>query len=162
MKIGLISDTHDNLPRIAQAVELFNQEKVGLVLHGGDFVSPFTILPFQKLGCKLIGVFGNVDGEKCYLKERFAQAGFEVVDEPHTVEIEGKRVALMHRDTLARSVAASGAFDLVVHGHTHEPEIREGTTLLVNPGECSGWLSGKSTVAIVDLETMKARIVPLP
>lgn len=32
MKLGIISDTHDNMPKIARAVELFNEEKVDLVL----------------------------------------------------------------------------------------------------------------------------------
>jgi len=35
MKIGIISDTHDNLPQIKKAVEIFNREKVELVLHAG-------------------------------------------------------------------------------------------------------------------------------
>ena len=33
MKLGIISDTHDNMPVIAKAVELFNDEKVDLVIH---------------------------------------------------------------------------------------------------------------------------------
>ncbi|HCL90984.1 MAG TPA: YfcE family phosphodiesterase, partial [Candidatus Atribacteria bacterium] len=49
MKIGIISDTHDNLPKIKKAVGIFNREKVELVLHAGDFVSPFTFLEFKNL-----------------------------------------------------------------------------------------------------------------
>jgi putative phosphoesterase len=161
MKVGVLSDTHDNLPRIRQAVTVFNRERVGLVLHAGDFVSPFTIVPLEELTCRLVGVFGNCDGDRCFLKERFAPAGFVVVDEPHTLLVEGKRIALMHHDKLAPATALSGEFDLVVHGHTHRPLIQEGRSLLVNPGECSGWLSGKSTVAIVDLEAMKAELIEL-
>jgi putative phosphoesterase len=49
--------------------------------------------------------------------------------------------------------------DIVVCGHTHEPRIdrREGR-LIVNPGECCGWLSGRCTVAIIDTRTMTADI----
>jgi putative phosphoesterase len=36
--IGIISDTHDNLPAIKRAVDLFNEKNVDLVLHAGDFV----------------------------------------------------------------------------------------------------------------------------
>ncbi|MCD6495052.1 metallophosphoesterase family protein, partial [Candidatus Bipolaricaulota bacterium] len=40
MKIGIISDTHDNMPKIAAAVRLFNEEHIDLVVHAGDFISP--------------------------------------------------------------------------------------------------------------------------
>ena len=36
-----------------------------------------------------------------------------------------------------------------------------GKTLVINPGECGGWLTGKGTVALVDLKDMKASIVKL-
>jgi putative phosphoesterase len=49
MIIGIISDSHDNLTQIKIAVDIFNREKVELVLHAGDFVSPFTFLEFKKL-----------------------------------------------------------------------------------------------------------------
>lgn len=42
MKIGVMSNSNDNLPLIAKAVQLFNRQKVGLLLHAGDFVSPLT------------------------------------------------------------------------------------------------------------------------
>jgi len=38
---------------------------------------------------------------------------------------------------------------------------RVGKALLVNPGEVSTWLYGKSTVALLDLEKMEAEIVEL-
>ena len=43
MLVGLISDTHDNLPMVEKAVKRLNEEKVGLVLHAGDYVAPFVI-----------------------------------------------------------------------------------------------------------------------
>ena len=75
MKIGIISDTHDNLPQIRKAVKVFNREKVDLVFHAGDFVSPFTALEFKNLNSPLYGVFGNNDGDKLYLKEIFKGIG---------------------------------------------------------------------------------------
>jgi len=75
MKIGIISDTHDNLLQIKKAVDIFNQEKVDLVLHAGDFVSPFTALEFKNLNCSLKGVFGNNDGDKILLRKMFKRIG---------------------------------------------------------------------------------------
>ena len=57
MKIGVLADTHDNLGAIAVAVEFFNREGVGHVLHAGDFVAPFAINALGELQCPLTGVF---------------------------------------------------------------------------------------------------------
>lgn len=64
MKIGIISDSYDNLAQIAKAVRFFNKAKVELVLHAGDFIAPFTNRGFKELNSELIGVFGNMDAEK--------------------------------------------------------------------------------------------------
>jgi len=63
---------------------------------------------------------------------------------------------------VADALADSGHYDLVVYGHTHSPDIRKvKNTLIVNPGEVSTYLYGKSTVALVDLDTMDGKIVEL-
>ena len=54
MKIGIMSDTHDYLPNIRKAIEIFNEEKVDLVVHCGDFVSLFVIKEFKNLKAKVI------------------------------------------------------------------------------------------------------------
>ena len=73
MLIGIISDTHDNLPMIEKAVKKLNEENVALVLHAGDYVSPFVIPKLKALNAKLIGVFGNNDGDHEFLKKRFSE-----------------------------------------------------------------------------------------
>jgi putative phosphoesterase len=160
MRIGVLADTHDNLPKIAQAVELFNREKVELVLHAGDFVSPFTAGEFKRLRARLIGVFGNNDGDRLYLLERYRGIG-ELYDGHHELELAGRRVALMHKPDLLEALIASERYDLIVYGHTHMPELREGRPLVLNPGEAGGWTTGRATVAIVDLAAMKAELVEL-
>ncbi len=160
MKLGVIADTHDNLPKIARAVELFNREKVELVLHAGDFVSPFTAKEFSKLQAKLIGVFGNNDGDKPYLLERYQGIG-ELYAGYHELELEGRRIALMHKPDPLEALIASRMYDLIVYGHTHKIDLREGSPLVLNPGEAGGWTSGRSTAAIVDLATMRAEIIDL-
>ena len=95
MKIGIISDTHDNLSQIKKAVEIFNQEKVELVLHAGDFVSPFTSLEFKNLNCPLKGVFGNNDGDKLFLREKFKEIG-EIFPEPYQININQSNICLLY------------------------------------------------------------------
>lgn len=74
-KIGIMADTHDRLQLIDRAVETLNREGVDLVLHAGDYVAPFAVLRLKPLKAKLIGVFGNNDGDKSLLKERFDEIG---------------------------------------------------------------------------------------
>ncbi|MEW6189452.1 MAG: metallophosphoesterase [Actinomycetota bacterium] len=160
MRIGVMADSHENMPMIAKAVDLFNGSKVDIVLHAGDFISPITPREFKNLRPKLIGVFGNNDGDKLLLQEKFEGIG-EIYEDYHEIELSGKRIVLMHQPKFLPSLMAGGKYDVIIYGHTHKVDVREGEPLVVNPGECGGWLTGKSTVGIVDLETMRAKIFEL-
>ena len=160
MKIGVISDTHDNLKAIAKAVEFFNREKVDQVLHAGDIVSPFTFNEFKKLQAPLWAVFGNNDGEKILLKEKIKGTG-EIYEQYFEKEWEGKKIVVMHEPKFLEALRDSGRYDVVIYGHTHRPEVREGKVLIFNPGECCGWVTGKSTVGLLELPSLQARVVEL-
>lgn len=153
MKLGILSDSHDNLPVLERAVARFNAENVGLVLHAGDFVSPFTALPLEKLRAPLVGVFGNNDGDRLYLTRRFEKIG-TLHPGYYVFESAGKRIVLMHEPKSIDELVASGAYDLIVYGHTHQLDLRGGRTAVVNPGECCGWLTGRATAVVFDTETM--------
>jgi len=158
--IGVLSDTHDNLGNLRRFLALFRERGVGLVLHAGDFVSPFTAEPFRETGLRLIGVFGNNDGDKLYLTERYRGVG-ELFAGPHELELAGRKILLMHEPRALEALVASGRYDLVVYGHTHRAEIREGWPLVVNPGEAGGWLTGQATCALVDLSALRAELLSL-
>ena len=60
------------------------------------------------------------------------------------------------------ALAKSGVYDIIVYGHTHRSEIsRRGDTLVINPGEGCGWITGIATAALLDTETMEAELVEL-
>jgi uncharacterized protein len=159
VKIGLLSDSHDDLAAIARAVALFNAEGVVQVLHAGDIVSPFTFEVFRGLQAPLGGVFGNNDGDRLLLRERSAGA---LRPQPHFVTLDGLRIVIVHEPPLVKSLARSGDFDCVVYGHTHAPEVcREGTALVVNPGKAAMLDKGRATVAILETQTREARIIDL-
>lgn len=160
MLIGVVSDTHDNLPALRRALAEFKAAGVELVLHAGDIVSPFVAVPFQEAELRVIGVFGNNDGDKLYLRERFAQVG-ELHFGPHELELGGRKIVLMHEPRALEALIASGKYDLIVYGHTHEVELRPGPPLVLNPGECGGWLSGRATCALVDLSRLDAKLIEL-
>jgi putative phosphoesterase len=74
------------------------------------------------------------------------------------------RIALLHGNDreLLETLAACGSLDLLVYGHTHRPEVRkDGSLLIVNPGEVYGHLTGRSTVALVDTVKRSAEIVEI-
>ena len=159
MKIGLLSDSHDDLAALAKAVALFNAEGVVQVLHAGDIVSPFTFDVFRGLQAPLGGIFGNNDGDRLLLRER---SGGALRPQPHFVTLDGLRIVVVHEPPLVRSLARSGDFDCVVYGHTHEPEVRrEGAALVVNPGKAAALDKGRATVAILQTGTREVRIVDL-
>ncbi|RJP64104.1 MAG: metallophosphoesterase [Candidatus Abyssobacteria bacterium SURF_17] len=160
MLIGIISDSHDNMNMLKKAVDVFNERRVGLVLHAGDYIAPFTARELRRLNCKLVGVFGNNDGDKLMLSKQFEGFG-QLHDGVHQIELEGKMIAITHYPALAETLAARGAYDVVVYGHTHKVDIRESKPMVINPGECGGWLEGRSTIAMLDLPAMRAELVSL-
>jgi len=154
MKIGILSDSHDNLIKIEKAVKFFNNKKVAFVLHAGDFIAPFTIIKLKALDCEWKGVFGNNDGEKSGLS-RVSEG--KIKKGPVIIRLDNKKIILVHdiNSINPNSVDA----DCVVFGHTHRPGIiKHKKKLLVNPGECGGWLTDKSTIALLDLNSLAARI----
>jgi uncharacterized protein len=150
MKIGILSDSHDHLTHIRKAAEIFKAEGVGLILHGGDHVAPFSLEPLKSIGCRVIGVFGNNDGEKILLANRYLAIG-EIHTGPYFFREGSHRIALMHEPFALDELLGSEQFDLIVYGHTHVRDIRKGKGILINPGECCGWVNGEPSIAVVDL-----------
>jgi putative phosphoesterase len=155
MKVGILADTHDNLPKIKKAVRLFCRKKVDFVLHAGDFVAPFALKELLKgLPCDFQGIFGNNDGERnglTQLSQGMIKSG------PLRITLDGRRIVLVHDiNSINLDVEKS---ELVIFAHTHKPEVsHKNSFLLINPGECGGWLSNRSSIAIVDLKKLHPTI----
>ncbi|MBS7656709.1 MAG: metallophosphoesterase [Candidatus Bathyarchaeia archaeon] len=164
MKIGLVSDTHDRLPFIDRAVRKLNDEGVDLVLHAGDYSAPFAALRFSSLKSQMIGVFGNNDAEKELLQKNFEKIGKNVRGKFAEVKVENLKIALLHGEEidLLESIINTSAFDIVVHGHTHQASIhKQNGTLIVNPGEACGYLTENATIGILYTDTMKVELVTI-
>ncbi|MBU7024533.1 MAG: metallophosphoesterase [Theionarchaea archaeon] len=161
MLIGIVADTHDRLTLIRKAISLFREEGITTVFHAGDFISPFTIPLFSDF--KTYGVLGNNDGERKGLSDMFSSIRGTLQEHFVTVQVDSTRICITHGHIpgLLSLAVKSNLYDLVVTGHTHEPEIREGPPTIVNPGECCGYLSDRSTIAIFDTEKMKGEILEI-
>jgi len=154
MKLGVIADSHDNLPMIRKAVRYFNEEApVDAIVHAGDYVAPFAVRELAGLEAPIYGVFGNNDGEHPGINQVLPQ----MVDPPLHLELGGRRIVVTHDiDKLPKDTKKSA--EIVIFGHTHHSRINRKGNLLVNPGELGGWLTGDSTVAVIDLDTLDVEV----
>ena len=164
----IISDTHDNLMAIDDLIRCLQARgyTYDSVVHLGDIISPFTLRKLiNELKTPMIAIFGNNDGDKSLLRSILP----DIADPPVSIELGGRRALLLHgfkspemTELFVESIANSGAFDIILYGHTHIARIlRISGTLVVNPGTVSGYVSGKRTFAILDIEKMNAEIVDI-
>lgn len=67
MKIGVLSDTHDHLPGILKAHDIFVKHGVEMICHLGDWNAPYTIQFFDQIlsdfKVPVYTVPGNNEGE---------------------------------------------------------------------------------------------------
>jgi hypothetical protein len=159
--IGIMSDSHDHLEAIRAAVEVFNQAKVELVVHAGDLIAPFTSKEFDKLKAPLEAIFGNNDGERRGLIAAYAELC--ALEDFKELDVDGRKIAVIHGTTeaLVDALTESQKYDLVIRGHTHQMEVVEGRTMVINPGETCGYVSGVKTVILLDTHDLSWEAVQL-
>jgi uncharacterized protein len=159
MRIGIVSDTHNNLKNVSRIVELFNAARVERVIHTGDVTQAKTIHAFARLDAPLWGVFGNNDQERDALETAIAERGFRFVEPPLQLLWHERRIIVVH-DPREFDGALAAHHDLALHGHTHQHRLeRDGGRLIFNPGECAGHLEGYNAVGVVDLATLQAELL---
>jgi putative phosphoesterase len=157
--IGVMTDSHDNVDAIKKAVRFFNGARCELVLHAGDVIAPFAARELGHLDCPVKAVFGNCDGEKVGLEKAFVSLG-EIEEEPFVFSVADRAFLLTHTHFANEKHIQSGKYNVVVYGHTHKPDVRTNNGILVvNAGETGGWLTGESTVALLDPVSLEAEIV---
>jgi uncharacterized protein len=162
VRIGVMADTHDRVPAVAELLEKLAQRGVSMVMHAGDYCSPFCLAPFHQRGMALLGVFGRNDGDRETLSAYAARGmGTEIYESPHSFDVAGKRVLLVHdiAEVTSRSIESH---DFVIHGSSHlQSDRKVGNTLVINPGEACGWIHGKCTAAILDTDTEEVENISL-
>jgi len=162
MKIGVFADLHDHVDNVRRAVVVFNQLQCRLVLFAGDFVSPLVIPPLRKLTCPLIACYGDNDGNRTGIAGGMRIVG-TLGEPPFGIQLpDGTKVLLTHELQAVRGYLDEA--QVVVWAHTHKPSIARDAAgrLLLNPGEASGWVFRKPTIAVFDSATLEAEILPLP
>lgn len=153
MKIGLVSDTHGHVELARPAVKILREAEVQRVIHCGDIGSLAVVDLFAEWPSWF--VFGNTDHDFAALREGIEARGQNCLGHYGELDWSGRRIAVLHGDDwrALRTAVTSQSFDLVCHGHTHEPFCeREGTTLVLNPGAL--YRAVPLSLAIVDLSAL--------
>ncbi len=157
MIVGIMSDSHDDMQRLADAVDFFNSKGVTYVIHAGDLISPFTFEALGKLDCPFSAIFGNNDGDRLLLHHKSEGT---VEPQPMILAIGERKAIVVHEPASVEALAKSGEFDVVIYGHTHTQDIRKvGETLVINPGKVARLHRGQSTIVLLDTETFETEIV---
>ncbi|MFB6158595.1 MAG: metallophosphoesterase [Candidatus Nanohalobium sp.] len=134
MKLGIISDTHDNFDVISEAVDFFETENCDKVIHCGDMICPAAAELFDA-DFDFHAVKGNNDGE-WKLKETVERFG-NWMGNTGELEIDGEKIAVYHGtdEEIADSLTRSEKYSYVFRGHTHRKNVKEkGKTVEINPG----------------------------
>lgn len=163
MEIGILSDSHDHMDRIREAVRILRERGIQHVIHGGDFVAPFALIPFVEANFAFYSVFGNNDGELRGLRLRAEPIG-GIQAAPYRFELAGKRFLLHHYPQADERLRTErGKSDYFIYGHTHVAEKRSiGSLTVLNPGELCGWLEGNATFMILDTDSQECEMIELP
>jgi uncharacterized protein len=167
MKIGVLSDTHDQYENILKAVKILNREKVDLTIHCGDWVSPFTLAFYKDLHCSIKGVFGNNDGDRfnhlIYIKNR--KYNISIEERILELKLDNRRIFVYHGDygDVTEALITSNKYDAVFHGHTHISVNKKfSRTLSLNPGTLMPVTDNKikgASIAIYETKTNSAELI---
>ncbi len=148
MKIGIISDLHDNLRHLDLVAAELKKLGIELLIFCGDFDSPFSMRGFLQFHCPVKAILGNADPD--IQKFQYQLQNLEVL-KPLELDIKHRfqdftqdncRIGVIHNDdkALTQALIDSQLYDLLCIGHTHTAEIKsQGKTTIVNPGSLVGW-----------------------
>ncbi len=158
MRIGVVSDTHNQLRNVERIVELFAAARVERVVHTGDITQAKTLDVFARLDAPLYGVFGNNDLERDALDAAVARHGFEFAESVLHLEWAGRQLVVVH-DPLDLDAQGTTA-RVALHGHTHRHHLADdGHRLTFNPGECAGHMKGYNAVGVLDLQSLETELL---
>jgi len=152
MLVGIVSDTHDRSEAVSEAVRLFTEMQVELILHCGDIESPATVQLFKPIPTHF--VFGNWDKDRTRLTAAIRAIGGHANESFGAIELEGKRIAWVHSHErhMLYQLEHCDMFEYVFYGHTHVREQhRTGKTLVANPGAL--FRANPKTCIVLDVKT---------
>ena len=161
MRLGILSDTHDELDRTRVAVQLLREAGAQAIVHCGDLSSPPVLASCAALPCWF--AFGNHDSDAVpWLRRAAAEVGAVCLEWGGVVELAGRRVGVCHGHLTSdvRHVLADRP-EYLLTGHSHFAFDRtENGVRRINPG--APHRADEFTVAVLDLTTGELRCLTVP
>jgi len=152
MRIGVISDTHDDIRALKQVVGILKAEEINVLLHCGDLCTPAVIEILSSFDIWIAR--GNMDRHAELEPTARELIGASRFADRHRLTLDGRSVALVHghREDELRRLINAGEHAYVFHGHTHRKrDQRVGPTRVINPGALGGMRWQPRTFCIIDL-----------
>ena len=151
MRLGILSDTHNQSDRTRRAVEMLIGRGAEVLVHCGDFTRPDILTACAVLPCYF--VFGNNDSDNVSGLRRVAgEVGAVCLEWGGVVDLGCKRIGVTHghmRIDVNRVLAQEP--DYLFSGHSHfADDFRDGGVRRINPGALHR--AGEFTVALLDLD----------
>ena len=166
MKIGILSDTHNNADNTRLALDTFRAREVERLIHCGDIATPEIVYLFA--GWQVTFVLGNVDRDWVALTQAAEAIGAPRPRLSHDVALDnGTVIGVTHgadRDVFYR-LLLSDRYTVVCHGHTHERlnEFRPTYNVrVINPGALGGAKSQTRSVCVLDSDTLDVEFIEFP
>lgn len=160
MRIGILSDTHDQVERTRRAVAALLTEGAEALIHCGDLTIPAVVE--EVVGVPAYIVLGNCDYYPDELRQAMRRTGATCLERGGLIELGGRRIAVTHGDSrleFDRLIAESP--DYLFSGHTHlRRDDRQGPTRFINPGALHR--ASEFTVGLLDLDSDDYRSLTIP
>jgi uncharacterized protein len=161
MRLGVLSDTHNQLVRTRLAIALLQEQGAEALIHCGDVTGPEVVAVCAALPSHF--VFGNNDADNIpALRRAIDKAGAVCLGWGGEVTLAGQRIAVAHGHlgTDVRRLLADRP-DYLLSGHSHiAGDHWAGQTRRINPGALHR--ARVFTVALIDLDTTEVRFLPVP
>ncbi len=183
----IISDTHDNMHIIKKLLSIASQIDPDMIIHCGDYISPFAVKAFKESNIRMIGVWGNNDGDKPTILRIIKESRIDISPQPLETKIGGIDILVVHgwgsiekTKRLIYSLAKQGTYKIIIYGHIHSPDIKiakgekvedihklnktfetkidEFKTMILNPGEACGYVTGKSTYMLMEIDNQSIKV----
>jgi putative phosphoesterase len=161
VKIGILSDTHDQIARTRLAVKMLRAEGAQAIVHCGDLIGAPIVAECSAL--PLYFVFGNHDCDMVRILENAAaEHGAQCLRWGGEFTLAGKRIAVVHGHlTMDLRPLLEARPDYLLSGHSHiARDWRDGATRRINPGALFD--ASEFSAAMLDLVAAEARFLSIP
>lgn len=165
MRIAILSDVHENFHNLILALESIRNTDCEKIIFLWDFINAWIAKLFAYFPAPTFAVWWNNDWDKCTITKVAlgSNSNLEISNNVYDfLEIDWKRIFITHFADLAKPMAKSWEYDLVLYWHNHEKNIDKiWNCIILNPGEISAHKTWNSTFAIFDTKTSNIEMIEL-